>query len=110
MKKSMLQDYQDPDVSVPNHYHDELTYDSTRENWGGIFSVLLVPAFILLFGWGLLSLFRLPQTGGGGTLPVKQDTVNGIKVGVGGGPGLTITTTPPVQNLQHTGTRLQPIQ
>lgn len=88
------------------HYHEEVTYDSKNENWSGLLSLLLVPAFILLVGWGVLTTFQLPKNATGGT--ATDD--NKFQIGVGGGPGgatpykvpsITITPVPTKDGLYY---------
>lgn len=74
---------------TPNaHYHEEVTYDSKRENWSGLTSLLLIPLFIMLVGWGVVSTFRLPvRNDVGGPGPGQ----NNSGIGIGGGPGTSVT-------------------
>jgi hypothetical protein len=65
------------------YYHEEMTYDSKNENWSGLMSLLLVPVFILLVGWGVVTTFQLPKNAAGG----NANDDNNFQIGVGGGPG-----------------------
>jgi hypothetical protein len=67
------------------YYHEQVTYDSKREQWPGVFSLLLIPLFLLVVGAGFFSLFRLPNDGSG--------EVNGLQIGIGGGTDVTVTPT-----------------
>lgn len=75
--------------STNPYYHDEVTYDSKKENWSGVMSLMFIPIFILLVAWGVATTFRLPirdDVGGNGQ--------NNLQIGVGGGPQKNISPTP----------------
>ncbi len=64
------------------YYHEKMTFDSRQENWSGVFSLLLIPLFIMLVGWGVVTTFKLPARNDG--------SHNGIESGIGGGSSTSI--------------------
>lgn len=68
------------------YYHEEVTYDSKNENWSGLLSLMLVPVFILLVGWGVITTFQLPKMNENGS-----SDQNSFQIGIGGGPGGRVT-------------------
>jgi hypothetical protein len=70
------------------YFHEEVTYDSVKEQWPGLASLLLIPLFIFIMGFGFYSVFHLPNGGSDNS---------GFKVGVGGGPDVTFTPTPSIE-------------
>ena len=68
------------------YYHEEVTYDSKRENWSGLLSLLMIPLFIGLVGFGIASTFKLPTQNN-----AKSNEKNEFSIGIGGGPGSKVT-------------------
>ena len=68
------------------YYHEEVTYDSKKENWSGLLSLLMIPLFIGLVGFGVASTFRLPSE-----KSAKDNGNNNFDIGIGGGPGTKVT-------------------
>src|SRR5690349_14153797 len=71
-------------------FHENVTYDSKKEQWSGVAGLLFIPAFILLVGWGVSSTFNLPKSKNV-YAPPEDDK---IQMGVGG--GISVSKTPMV--------------
>ncbi len=89
--KTKRKNMREPAASPTNPYfHEEVTYDSKKENWSGLFSLLLIPLFILLVGVGVLSTFNLPKSNGTGGFEGGDD----VQIGIGGGGNISPSPTP----------------
>ena len=94
------------DISPTNpYYHEEVTYDSKKENWSGLTSLLMVPLFIGLVAWGIVSTFQLPIRN-----DIGGSNQNNLQIGVGGGPENVSPTPYKVPSITITPGRLSPSQ